>query len=476
MMYNKEINFIVNKIREGYELFGVGSPNTIIQKSGFDLVTEVDKNIEAFISDEIKKCFPDDNILGEEISNNSKIIGRTWTIDPVDGTVNMASGIRLYGIQCSLVENETIVVAAIYLPLFDEMITAVKGEGCYLNGKRVNVNSNYQINNAIVSFGDYPHKAGSRISDWQHCAIKKLYSTVAKIRMFGAACIDFSYVASGKTEGAVVITNNLWDIAPGILVCREAGAVVLDLNGNEYSIGNDGVIVGADASMARLLADSFRHNKLINKYAPEKEYEGVVFDCDGVILDTESLHLKAWNKAVSGYGINISEEEYFPLRSTGRAEILNILIKKYDMKLSENEKQEILSDKGTYYREYAAALSEADVVNGVREYLEFLKSSYVKIGLATSSKDAINQLNKLDLLNYFEFVADGNNSFNKKPSPDIYCYLTEKMNIKADKCLVFEDSLAGIQSASSAGCDVICVGNHDSNGKYRRINNFCELL
>lgn len=476
MKYEAEVGFIVEKIKEGYELFCSDGPKSIMQKSRFDLVTEIDNNIEKFISTEIKKRFPGDNILGEETSSEAGIAGRTWTIDPIDGTVNMASGIKLFGIQCSMIENGDIVVAAIYLPHFGETVTAVKGGGCFLNGKRTCVNKDFSVNNAIVSFGDYPHKSTSRVADLQHDAIRKLYSRIAKIRMFGAACIDFAFVATGRTEGTVVITNNLWDIAPGILICREAGGRVLDLNGRDYRLGNEGVIVGADEKTARMIADSFRHRKTVNALKPDKEYEGVIFDCDGVVLDTEKYHLAAWNKALERHGIAaMTEEEYFPFRSRGRAEILGALTEKRGLELTDEEKSGILSEKGKYYEDQIRALSEKDVVKGVRRYLEALSADHVKIALATSSKAAADQLRALDLFGYFEFVVDGSSDLPKKPAPDIYLYLLTKMRISADECLVFEDSPAGIESAVRAGCDVVCVGNVSSDRAGSRIVDFEEM-
>ena len=234
MDYEKELNFIVDKIKEAFNLFYT-TDISVKQKSKHDLVTDIDKNIENYLSEAIKSNFENDKILGEESSFNEKVSGRTWTIDPIDGTCNMANGIELFGVQCSLIENDEVVVAAVFLPAFNYFFTATKNGGCYLNHQKVFVKQNLNINNAIISFGDYPHKNCTRLANWQNDAIKKIFNVVAKIRMFGSAAIDLSFVASGKTDATVIITKNLWDIAPGILICKEAGAVLVDLSGNPYN-------------------------------------------------------------------------------------------------------------------------------------------------------------------------------------------------------------------------------------------------
>lgn len=253
--YEKE--FIVSEIKKAHEAFLLKRPEHIIQKSQFDLVTEVDQNIEKYLVKKIKEKFPADNILAEEGFNDTAIKLRTWTIDPIDGTCNMASGISMYGTQCSLIENEQIVLSVIYLPFLNQALYAIKGAGAYCNEKPIKVNATRGLNNALVSLGDYPHKKGMEAAERQHEAVKNIYDKVAKIRMFGAACVDFTYVAQGLTDGAVLITKNLWDLAPGMLLCEEAGAFVCDLDGKPYKIGAEGVIVADSLELKNLLVESY---------------------------------------------------------------------------------------------------------------------------------------------------------------------------------------------------------------------------
>lgn len=261
MNYLNELKFIKSAMLSAFEMYGkIKLPTT--QKSAFDLVTDVDLNIEKQLTAAIRAKYPSDHIHGEEFSASENIQGRTWTIDPIDGTCNMASGSKLYGMQCSLIDNNEIVLGIVYLPHLKEWIYASKGSGCYFNGKKICVNNNCTLNNAIISFGDYPHAQNNRFGSIQHTAIKRLYPQIAKIRMFGAACMDFSFVAQGRTHGIVLITKNLWDIAPGIAICREAGAIITNLSGTPYRLGDDGVVVAANQAISDLLRDSFAQNCL----------------------------------------------------------------------------------------------------------------------------------------------------------------------------------------------------------------------
>ncbi|MBQ6951943.1 MAG: inositol monophosphatase [Clostridia bacterium] len=259
-MYQIEKQMIIGEIRKAFSQYAGNGPLCIRQKTEFDLVTEIDCNIEEYLSARILEEFPDDHILGEETSASQQLQGRVWTIDPIDGTCNMAHGIPLFGVQVSLIDEGEISLSVIYLPFLGEMYHAVRGEGAWLNDQLVSVHGEITLNNAIVSFGDYPHHADGT-AEYQHRVIQKIYPHIAKIRMFGSACIDFSFVGSGKTDGTVVITKNLWDIVPGILFCREAGAVVTDLAGQPYRFGASGVVACANDQLSAFVLEGLNADK-----------------------------------------------------------------------------------------------------------------------------------------------------------------------------------------------------------------------
>ena len=255
MQYEKELRFIKKKMAAAYKKFAA-KKRTVAQKRAFDLVTDLDLNIERYLTAEIKKAFPDDAVQGEEFSSAPKREGRVWSLDPIDGTCNMANGSKLYGVQAALMQDNVPVLGVIYLPHFDEWYYAVKGEGAWRNGEKIRVADGVELQNALVSVGDYPHrdKETARI---EHEAIRTIFPQIGKIRMFGGACMDFSFTASGQTHACVVITRNVWDIAPGLILCREAGALVCNLQGGEFVLGDYGVIAAANQEVFALVKDGF---------------------------------------------------------------------------------------------------------------------------------------------------------------------------------------------------------------------------
>jgi myo-inositol-1(or 4)-monophosphatase len=252
---NKEIAFLKKNVPETFRKFYKENIGNRERKTRFDFVTEIDKNIEEFLIKKIKSAFPDDHILSEETNSRTVFDGRTWTIDPIDGTINMIHSIKLFGIQLSLYDNGEIVVAYIYFPHFNDEYYAIKDCGCYKNGTLVSVDKNVGLEDAIISFGDYSHSEPKQ-AERQHLAIGYLYSQIAKIRMFGSAAIDFAMVANGSIASCVVLTKNSWDILPGYLLAKEAGAIMTNTLGEEFKIGDYGLVASANEAIKKLVIDS----------------------------------------------------------------------------------------------------------------------------------------------------------------------------------------------------------------------------
>lgn len=230
--YKTEFLIMTDAVRQAYQdVFSINGIHAR-DKDKFDVVTENDYNVEKFLIDVIANNFPNDTILSEETNFETEINGRTWVIDPIDGTYNMSRAIPLFGIQCALYCDGEIVLSIIFLPLYNELFHAIKNKGAYLNGERLFTRKNH-LEHSIVSFGDFPHKRPADFCD-EHRIMSALSAKIAKVRMFGSACIDFAYLAAGRTDGTIIFTKNKWDIAPGILLATEAGALVRSLSGNYY--------------------------------------------------------------------------------------------------------------------------------------------------------------------------------------------------------------------------------------------------
>ena len=127
MIKDPKLLFIIDTIKDAYVKYGKLDKNSLVDKAAYDLVTSTDFNIEKYIISQILKQYPNDKILSEETNSNTIVEQCTWTIDPIDGTYNMANGIKMYGIQCAMYEDGKLELAAIYLPHFDEFYYAKSG-------------------------------------------------------------------------------------------------------------------------------------------------------------------------------------------------------------------------------------------------------------------------------------------------------------------------------------------------------------
>ena len=244
----KELAFLCRIVKEAWKNCGGADLHTRA-KGAFDLVTDVDFAMEKFITAAIEEEFGGDCVVGEELNPLRELpAGRSWTVDPIDGTVNMAHGLPLFGVQCAFCIDGTPLASVIFLPRFDELYTALKGGGVRLNGEAVSV-STEPVREAVVSVGDYSHKTASH-AERQVRLVTEVYDKVAKLRHFGAASVDFSWFAAGRTNGFVMFTRNLWDLVPGVLMSEEAGGVVRSVNGGKYDFSEEGVVVAATEEIA----------------------------------------------------------------------------------------------------------------------------------------------------------------------------------------------------------------------------------
>ena len=189
----------------------------------YDVVTDNDVLIEEYIKARLTEAFPGDSFLCEE-SGTEGDSDRVWVIDPIDGTVNYAHGIPLYGCQLALTVGGEPVMSLLYLPEYGETYTAERGKGAYLNGSRIVLDSGAGMHDSIVSTSDYS-RGSSAYREGQLRFMHALHDKVARFRMLGSACCDFAFLASGRTDCHIRFVRNPWDFLPGMFLCQEAGAV-----------------------------------------------------------------------------------------------------------------------------------------------------------------------------------------------------------------------------------------------------------
>lgn len=229
------------------------SSNVIINKhkSINDLLTMNDIIIENYIIDNIKKEYPNINIISEENNPNNKLDGYTIVIDPIDGTCNFASDIGLYGIQLALFDNMDCIFSSIYFPLNNELIYAIKNQGCYCNDVKLVVSNKDSID-GILLISDYYSNISISI-DKQFELVKNLQKNFLKTRHFGAACVDFSFMAKSNGVAYISYYSNIWDIAPGLLIAKEAGCVYKNIYGKDYQYNDCGIVVANNINNLNLI-------------------------------------------------------------------------------------------------------------------------------------------------------------------------------------------------------------------------------
>ena len=187
--------------------------------------------------------------------------------------------------------------------------------------------------------------------------------------------------------------------------------------------------------------------------------EAVIFDLDGVIVATDELHFYSWQKLADEEGIDFNDAIYENMRGKSRSEGLNALLKRSEHFYSDQEKLMLANRKNSYFLQYLSSLSFKDVLPGVIELLDKLKLAGINLAIGSSSKNALITLEKIGLLNYFDVIVDGTDVLEGKPNPQIFQIVSDKLRVPPHKCLVIEDSLAGVEAAVALGMPVVGLGN-----------------
>lgn len=224
----------------------------IMSKGTRDLVTSLDYELEKLIIDHLKRYFPKDHIVSEETNPHTQVTGRTWIIDPLDGTCNYANGIPVYGVQLVLLEEKEPILSFIMHPVGDELYYAEKGKGAFLNGNSIKVKKDIPVDQSILTLGDFS-KSNFESRDKQIELMSQLNDKVLKFRMWGSACYDLAYLAAGRTQGHIMFSKNLWDILPGLLLVREAGAFIANIEGRNFDLEKGTLVATANEELLNLI-------------------------------------------------------------------------------------------------------------------------------------------------------------------------------------------------------------------------------
>jgi len=201
-----------------------------IRSSVKDISTKYDKIIDKNIIKAIKSKFPNHNILTEESGFLNKHSDSTWIVDSLDGTVNFACGNPLFALCIALFKGRRIEAGVIYCPAINELYFAEKGKGAFLNGKRISVSETGELGSSYL----YLCEGGEKNRNITAELLNKVYPEVLDVRKLGSAGIEAAWVALGRGDAYITTSIEPWDVAPGVLIVKEAGGKVSDFNGNEW--------------------------------------------------------------------------------------------------------------------------------------------------------------------------------------------------------------------------------------------------
>jgi beta-phosphoglucomutase len=184
-----------------------------------------------------------------------------------------------------------------------------------------------------------------------------------------------------------------------------------------------------------------------------------IFDLDGVIVDTARYHYLAWKRLADGLGYHLTEAENERLKGVSRMQSLEIVLDLAGVSLNQEHKELLADKKNIWFNEYVDGMTPEEIFPGVKDLIRELKVGGIKVGLASSSKNAVTVLHKLEMENEFETIVDGTMITHTKPDPEIFLLTARRMKVDPSSCVVVEDAEAGVDAALAAGMKCIGVGS-----------------
>ncbi|RXI98153.1 inositol monophosphatase family protein [Anaerobacillus alkaliphilus] len=261
-MSNNDWDFIANKaeniVREAAQLIKHSLQTELIveyKSNPNDLVTEMDRKIEAFFCEQITNEFPKHYILGEEGTGKdlNTLDGTVWIIDPIDGTTNFVHQQRHFAISVGIYEDGVGKVGIIYDVMADELYLALENKGAYLNGVQLPMLKEAKVSEALIALN-----SGWILKDER---LKDLVSKCRGTRAYGAAAIEMASVAANRIDGYISLNLSPWDFAAGAILIKEVGAVISTIDGKELDLLNNSSLCVAKNGLYQELQNDFLNKK-----------------------------------------------------------------------------------------------------------------------------------------------------------------------------------------------------------------------
>jgi myo-inositol-1(or 4)-monophosphatase len=218
----------------------INGTREITYKGDINLVTEMDTRSERTVVETLHASFPEHGIIAEEETTIRNESGYTWIIDPLDGTTNYAHGYPCFSVSIALEHEGEVITGVVYDPMRDELFAAQKGQGAYLNGRKITVSTVDTLIKSLLATGfPYDRKVSEKNNlNYFH----DLLMASQEVRRDGSAALDLCYVAIGRFDGFWELKLKPWDVAAGSLIVREAGGMVSDLSGNRFDMDGEEIL------------------------------------------------------------------------------------------------------------------------------------------------------------------------------------------------------------------------------------------
>ncbi len=218
-----------------------------------DFVTAADRRAEKTVFEELSKARPGYGFVMEEsgeVEGTDK--SHTWYIDPLDGTTNFLHGIPIFGVSIGLAREGQMIAGIVYNPAVDDMFVAERGQGAYLNNRRLRVSGRRKLADCVIGCG-IPHLGKRRDHPRFMAEAQSVMGQVSNLRRLGAAALDFCYVAAGRYDGYWERDIKTWDMAAGMVMVKEAGGFITDCDGGQDMLAKGSVCVGNEVIQPALL-------------------------------------------------------------------------------------------------------------------------------------------------------------------------------------------------------------------------------
>lgn len=250
---------LIKIIKEAGKILKKGyySDKEVSFKAKKDLVTKYDVAVENYLKKEFNKYFEEFNLIAEESDNSKVEFNNSIIIDPIDGTTNFVNGVPHTAISVGVYKNKKPYLGVVYNPILDELYVAKVGKGAFLNGVKLKVSSEDDLQKSLIATG-FPYTSGSNEDDLNDVLkkVKDVLPHCQDLRRLGSASIDLCMVARGTFEAYYEMNLKPWDVSAGVLVLSEAGGKITNIKGGEYNLFEDKYIVASNGKI---------HEKLIEK-------------------------------------------------------------------------------------------------------------------------------------------------------------------------------------------------------------------